>query len=80
MALRVVHDRARGPSRLPSVALHELGHAFGMLYHLDYYGDSYGACAATSTHHTMCTNLISRGSSLDRTLEEHDRHTFDNAY
>jgi hypothetical protein len=63
------------------VAAHEAGHTTGFwgMYadcHFDPNGDY---CPFTSARHTMCPSQED-GSASFRSLEEHDIHTFQNAY
>lgn len=61
---------------LLSVAVHELGHATGFSKH---FGAGTSICALNSKQQTMCpTHLL--GSTWQRTLEKHDKHTFSAAY
>lgn len=67
---------ARGQADLLSVAVHELGHATGFSKH---FGAGSAICTANSSQQTMCpTHVI--GSTWQRTLGEHDKHTFSAAY
>ncbi len=58
-----------------AVAVHELGHAAGV-QHIT--GSTLCATSAVS-YHTMCPLLI-RATTKGRSLETHDRHTFEGAY
>lgn len=57
------------------VATHEFGHATGWSGH---FGDSWDVCQPPDKH-TMCPT-IAPGTIGARALEEHDKHTFVNAY
>jgi hypothetical protein len=57
------------------LSVHEFGHATGWHGHFAEGGE---LCEA-GVKHTMCP-VIHRGSAAWRTLEEHDRHTFNYAY
>lgn len=59
-----------------SVAAHEFGHVTGFWGH---FGEGGTLCANDNSRHTMCPN-IPPGTERQRTLQEHDTHTFDNAY
>ena len=63
-------------SDLQSVAAHELGHATGFAGH---FGTNAKICANTERQHTMCSGHRA-GTTRQRTLELHDKHTFQNAY
>lgn len=58
------------------VAAHEFGHATGFTTH---WAVGPPLCNADSKKHTMCP-AIGTGSTIWRSLEEHDVHTFENAY
>lgn len=61
-------------------ATHELGHATGWTGH---FGEGTGECPAPNTNtsrHTMCTESGPEGSTWGRTLETHDKHTFQDWY
>ena len=64
-----------------SVASHEWGHASGFNGPFDsgHFNRNESICESNSSQHTMCPSL-SIGTERMRTLEVHDRHTFDNAY
>ena len=63
-------------SDLLSVAVHELGHATGFSKH---FGAGSSICVLNSNQQTMCpTHLV--GSTWQRSLGEHDKHTFSKAY
>ena len=65
-----------GQSDLLSVAVHELGHATGFSKH---FGAGSAICALNTKQQTMCpTHLL--GSTWQRTLGDHDKHTFSSAY
>lgn len=71
-------DAVGGTHDAWSVASHEFGHATGWGAHYDD-GSSQTICQDDSAQHTMCRfNYID--TERQRTLEEHDRHTFDSAY
>lgn len=57
-----------------AVATHEFGHFFGFKRHF-----KAGSAACGSPKQTMCQGLP-LGAKFWRSLEEHDRHTFRNAY
>lgn len=63
-----------------SVATHELGHAtgFGRGSAPDHWDPSNSVCT-DSPKHTMCP-VTPSGTTFERSLEEHDRHTFNNVY
>jgi hypothetical protein len=62
------------------IATHEVGHITGFFGH---FGGSY-CDGSPSTSQTMCTGagfgVVGPGTYEARTLEEHDKHTFDAAY
>lgn len=60
-----------------SIAAHELGHATGWAGH---FAESDSICPDGGQRHTMCPGFIYMGKKFLRSLEDHDRHTFDNAY
>jgi hypothetical protein len=59
-----------------SVATHEFGHAFGFWEHIT---ESDGACPDSSSRATMCPSIYT-GTERQRTLIDHDIHTFDAAH
>ena len=59
-----------------SVASHESGHATGFYGHLEYPSS---ICQNDSSMRTMCP-VYHDGTERQRTLEDHDYHTFENAY
>ena len=61
---------------LLSVAVHEFGHATGFSKH---FGAGAAICTVKSTQHTMCPSHLF-GSTWQRSLEKHDKHTFAAAY
>jgi hypothetical protein len=60
-----------------SLGAHEFGHATGWRGHFG--AMNVELCGPGAPRQTMCPDT-NRGSSEWRTLEDHDRHTFDNAY
>ena len=63
-----------------SLAAHEFGHATGWgAGGAQNHFDSGGSVCTSSPKHTMCPS-IPQGESYWRSLEEHDRHTFNNVY
>jgi hypothetical protein len=63
-----------------SVAVHEVGHATGFYgAYADGHFDPGGDLCGTDAEQTLCP-YVSMGESHWRSLEEHDKHTFDNAY
>jgi predicted Zn-dependent protease len=60
---------------LESVATHELGHATGFSGHFT----EPALCAFNSSQQTMCSTHLS-GSTWQRSLADHDQHTFAAAY
>ncbi len=66
-----------------SVAAHEFGHAggFGSGALGDHFAANLSICSYSqpSTRHTMCSGTP-KGTTYRRSLEEHDKHTFNNAY
>lgn len=62
-----------------SVATHELGHATGFSGHFDDDRPNQAICPESNRQHTMCRSNIT-GTTWQRGLEPHDRHTFENAY
>lgn len=72
-------DAAPTQVDLWSVATHEFGHAAGFARHLDHDGDPAGLCANTAAQPTMCA-VTYPGTEHQRTLADHDKHTFDAAY
>ena len=66
-----------------SVAAHEFGHATGRVKGGDgqgHFPDSWAVCNQTASEwHTMCKTGIA-GTTWGRSLEAHDKDTFDNAY
>lgn len=67
---------APNESDLQSVAAHELGHATGFAGH---FATGSRICGNVASQHTMCSGHRA-GSTRQRTLELHDKHTFQNAY
>ncbi len=65
----------RGYLDLSSVATHEFGHATGWRSHVS----ESALCAYGSGQQTMCPSTYS-GTSYQRSLGSHDKHTFDAAY
>lgn len=68
-----------GPNEIDvwSVAAHEFGHGTGWRGH---FSSTSSLCNANATdHHTMCPAYV-LGTQYDRSLNTHDKHTFDNAY
>lgn len=63
-----------------SVAVHEFGHATGFYgpFAIGHFDPTAGVCTGNPVH-TMCPGYVT-GSTFLRTLEEHDKHTFGNAY
>ena len=64
-----------------TVATHEFGHASGFLGH---FAESADACRGDQhpdfhLRHSMCPTYY-EGTTIQRSLEEHDRHTFRSAY
>lgn len=72
-------DAAPNQVDLWSVATHEFGHAAGFAKHLDQDGDPNGLCTNTPAEQTMCA-LTYPGSEAQRSLADHDKHTFSAAY
>ena len=72
-------DAAPNQVDLWSVATHEFGHAAGFAKHLDQGGDPLGLCPNTAAQHTMCA-LTYPGTEHQRSLADHDKHTFSAAY
>lgn len=72
-----------GPCKVDawSVASHEWGHMTGFdgPYDVGHFSRSEAICADDGGQHTMCPS-IKKGTERQRTLETHDRHTFDAAY
>ena len=66
----------RNQADLQSVATHELGHATGFAGH---FASSAAICNNTSGQHTMCA-AHRAGTNRQRSLELHDKHTFQRAY
>lgn len=70
---------------LESVATHEFGHATGRVKGGDGFGhftsgnDGWICNNNADQHHTMCKSGIAN-TTYDRTLNTHDKDTFDNAY
>jgi hypothetical protein len=62
-----------------SFGAHEFGHATGWRGHYDSDEETSPLCQVDSTRHTMCHSL-GNGRKWWRTLEEHDKHTFNFAY
>lgn len=64
-----------------SVASHEWGHMTGFSgpFHNGHFNNSETICAGNDGQHTMCP-AIEIGTERMRTLEDHDRHTFQNSY
>ncbi len=64
-----------------AVAAHEFGHATGFSRHWDYQDGANGSLCKTGdlAKHTMCATYEG-GTVRQRTLEEHDIHTFAAAY
>ena len=65
-----------------SAMAHEFGHATGFYNGLRHHwpeADSEGLCPEGVNRHTMCPGLIP-GTIMMRNLEEHDSHTYNNAY
>jgi hypothetical protein len=60
---------------LQAVATHEFGHATGFTGH---FGGGSSYCTETPKQ-TMCPTLA-KGKAYPRSLETHDKHTFQNAY
>jgi len=74
-------DTAPGPNQwdLQSIATHEAGHATGFVGHFS--AAAYCPSPADATTQTMCAGDPSqKGTSMVRSLEDHDLHTLDNAY
>jgi hypothetical protein len=66
---------------LEGVATHEIGHATG--WHGHFYEVTEPNCQNPDTQPTMCPGYAFGGgfsSTYARTLEDHDKHTFDNNY
>ena len=63
-------------SDLQSVAAHELGHGAGFAGH---FAKASGICGNVPSQHTMCSGHRP-GTTRQRTLELHDKHTFQSAY
>lgn len=61
---------------LMSVAVHEFGHFTGFAGH---FGSGESICANNSSIQTMCP-FYNQGTKYQRSLEEHDKHTFQDAY
>lgn len=66
---------ARNQADLQSVATHEFGHATGFAGHFS----GSALCSNDASFHTMCAGHVV-GTNRQRTLEEHDKHTFGAAY
>lgn len=62
---------------LRSGAAHEFGHAFG--WNGTHLADNPGGICSGGSPHTMCSGILV-GSSSQRSLETHDKHTFQAAY
>jgi hypothetical protein len=64
------------------IAQHESGHATGFAgQYNDHFDEDGDLCPGTSDRHTMCGgSSVVLGQGWYRSLEEHDKHTFDNAY
>lgn len=60
-----------------SVASHEQGHAAGFAGH--WTGSGAADCSSGAGRETMCSGT-SAGTTMKRSLETHDSHTFENAY
>jgi hypothetical protein len=73
-------DTPSGKFDVKSFAAHEFGHAtgFGRGGAKDHFDPSWDVCT-NDPKHTMCPS-IDAGKDYWRSLEEHDRHTFNNAY
>ncbi|HLB62070.1 MAG TPA: hypothetical protein VJN50_04975 [Actinomycetota bacterium] len=63
---------------LESAAAHEFGHAAAHKVHWDD-GGAASLCPDSAAQHTMCSTVY-RGTTRFRSLEDHDKHTLDNAY
>lgn len=59
-----------------SVGAHELGHATGFYEH---FSNSSAECPVSSSRHTMCASHYV-GTTWQRSLANHDKHTFTSAY
>lgn len=64
-----------------ATATHELGHAMGFYgpYNAGHFQATDQLCNGTDPINTMCPFILP-GSNIMRSLEEHDKHTFNNAY
>lgn len=72
-------DAPPGRIDLRSVAAHEFGHAAGQIPHWDDDEDPLSICVEGTAMETMCKFHYS-GTERQRTLENHDRHTFTETY
>jgi hypothetical protein len=72
-------DAPPGRPDFISVAAHEFGHVTGFVRHLDDSGDPLRICLDKGAQETMC-KVHYFGSERQRTLGEHDAHTFREAY
>jgi len=69
-------DAPSGTVDFWSVATHEFGHALGWWDHLP---ESDGACPDSGSRNTMCPTVYA-GTERQRTVADHDIHTFNEAY
>lgn len=63
----------------PGTIVHEFGHANGFNGHFGWNTDACGPNGFHDANNTMCP-LYGGGEDFERTLEVHDKHTFQNAY
>lgn len=59
------------------IAAHEFAHATGWSGHFD---EASGLCPLNVERHTVCPGFDAYGTQFLRPLEEHDKHTFNDAY